>query len=442
MSYLQESLENLKQKLASEEEYIQAIEEVALDVSSLFDNNATLAKNNIFNRLAYADRVIKFRVTWQADNGDIHVNLGYRIQHSNLIGPYKGGLRFHPSVNESILKFLAFEQMFKNALTGLPIGGAKGGSDFDPKDKSESEIMRFCQAFMTELHHHIGDQVDIPAGDINVGSREIGYLFGQHRRLANKFSGAITGKELEYGGSHVRTEATGFGLLYFVEEMLSRTGHKVKDKTICVSGSGNVALHAALKAVQLGAKVVTLSSSQGCLFLEDGLTEEQLKQLIQSKQSSTKKLKGLNAGKWQDGGSPWQHRCDIALPCATQNEIGLDHAKLLTQNGCTLVAEGANMPCTKQATDWFEEKKILHAPGKASNAGGVALSTLEMGQNADFSRRSFEQLDEKLRSIMHTIHERCVAELNNSEQGFINYRTGANLAAFKLVASAAIAQGV
>ncbi len=442
MSYLQESIKELKHRFSTEKEYIQAVEEVAQDVSSLFEDDKALAQKNVFNRLVYADRTIKFRVTWQADNGDIHVNLGYRIQHSNLIGPYKGGLRFHPSVNESILKFLAFEQMLKNALTGLPIGGAKGGSDFDPKGKSESEVMRFCQAFMTELYHHIGDQVDIPAGDINVGSREIGFLFGQHRRLDNKFTGAITGKELEYGGSHVRTEATGFGLLYFVEEMLSRADKTIKDKTICVSGSGNVALHSALKAAQLGAKVITLSSSQGCLFIEEGLTEDQLHELIKSNGSSTEKLKGLEVGKWQDGGSPWQHRCDIALPCATQNELTLEDAEKLTHNGCILVAEGANMPCTEQATDWFEEKKVPHAPGKASNAGGVALSTLEMGQNAGFSRGSFQQLDEKLRSIMHEIHENCVAQLDNSSEVFINYRRGANLAGFKRVASAVIAQGV
>ena len=442
MGYLQTCLQALEEKFSDQPEFMQAVAEVADDIAGLIDEESELAKKNVFNRLAHPDRIIKFRITWQADNGDVHVNLGYRVQHSNLIGPYKGGLRFHPSVNESILKFLAFEQMFKNALTGLPIGGAKGGSDFDPSDKSDAEIMRFCQAFMTELYHHIGDQVDIPAGDINVGSREIGYLFGQHRRLANKFSGAITGKELEYGGSHVRTEATGFGLVYFVEEMLSRIDQSIKDKKVCVSGSGNVALHAALKASQLGAKVITLSSSKGCLFVEDGLSVEQIETLIQSKESSSDKLKSLDVGKWSDESSPWHTKCDIALPCATQNELGIEDAKKLSDNGCSLVAEGANMPCTKEATDWFEDNEILHAPGKASNAGGVALSALEMGQNADFSRRSFEHLDEQLRSIMHTIHENCLQELENSEKDFLNYRRGANLAGFKRVASAALAQGI
>jgi glutamate dehydrogenase (NADP+) len=442
LKYLQNSLIDINKKYADQQEFIQAVEEVAADVGGLFENNKQLVDLNIFNRLVHADRIIKFRVTWQADNGDVHVNTGYRVQHSNLIGPYKGGLRFHPSVNESILKFLAFEQMFKNALTGLPIGGAKGGSDFDPSDKSEPEIMRFCQAFMNELYHYIGDQVDIPAGDINVGSREIGYLFGQHRRLTKKFSGAITGKELEYGGSHVRTEATGFGLLYFVCEMLGRLDKKIKDLVVSISGSGNVALHAALKAIQLGAKVITLSSSQGHLFVKDGFCEAQINQLIAANGSSTEKLKSLDIGEWVDKHGPWQHCCDIALPCATQNEVTIEAAKQLVESGCMLVAEGANMPCTKEAVDWFENKKVLHAPGKASNAGGVALSALEMGQNADFSRRSFAKLDEQLREIMHTIHDNCLQELDDANEKYLNYRKGANLAGFTLIASAAIAQGI
>jgi glutamate dehydrogenase (NADP+) len=442
LSYLQDSLDEIKDTCSEQKEFIQAVVEVADDISGLFNDDQQLISKNIFNRLVHPDRIIKFRVTWQADNGDVHVNLGYRVQHSNLIGPYKGGLRFHPSVNESILKFLAFEQMFKNALTGLPIGGAKGGSDFDPTDKSESEIMRFCQAFMTELYHYIGAHVDIPAGDINVGSREIGFLFGQYRRLSRTFSGAITGKDCEYGGSHVRIEATGFGLVYFVEEMLCRINKKIEGQSVCISGSGNVALHAALKATQLGAKVITLSSSKGCLFVAEGLSEAHINSLIQSNESSTEKLKALDLGQWLDKANPWHCECNIALPCATQNELALADAKELTENGCTLVAEGANMPCTKDATDWFEDKRVLHAPGKASNAGGVVLSTLEMDQNASFSRRSFEKLDEQLRSTIQTIHENCVQEVEDSSSEYLNYRRGANLAGFKRVASAALAQGI
>ncbi|MDA0978959.1 MAG: NADP-specific glutamate dehydrogenase [Proteobacteria bacterium] len=396
----------------------------------------------MLERLTEPDRVISFLVCWEDDSGFPRVNRGWRVQHSNLIGPYKGGLRFHPTVNESVFKFLAFEQTFKNALTGLPIGGAKGGSDFNPRECSDREIMRFCQSFMNELYRHIGDKIDIPAGDINVGNREIGYLFGQYRRLANTFSGVLTGKDLDFGGSHVRLEATGFGLVYFVEKALARINQSIENKVIAVSGSGNVALHAALKSIQLGARVVTLSSSKGTLLLEDGFSEEDARTLITLKGDSTEKLKYLGKGEWLGGSTPWDIPCDIALPCATQNELRKDNAECLVKNGCMLIAEGANMPCDNEALRVFEEHRIQHVPGKASNAGGVALSALEMGQNASFSRRGFEELNNELRVIMTRIHELAVESDPNATDEYVNYRRGANIAAFKRVGHAMVLQGI
>lgn len=434
-------------------EFIQAVKEVTEDIKGLIKDRPDYSDAKVLQRLSEPDRIITFRVCWEDDKGQLHINRGWRVQFCGVIGPYKGGIRFHPTVNESILKFLAFEQTFKNALTGLPIGGAKGGSDFDPKGRSDREIMRFCQAFMRELHRHIGQNTDVPAGDINVGSREIGYLFGEYRRLTNNFSGALTGKDIEFGGSHVRLEATGFGLMYFVEQMLEYQDDKLKGKRIAVSGSGNVAIHAALKAIELGATVITLSSSQGTLYCEEGFTAEHIKALRDGEGSSTDKLQAIQqdaSAQWLENETPWQQRCDIALPCATQNELDGDAAKVLTEQGCLLVAEGANMPCTDGAIDHFENTETLHAPGKASNAGGVALSGLEMGQNAGFTRRTYEDLDEELRSIMSSIHQQCLPYCPECEEGkqepkrgqYINYRKGANIAAFTRVAEGLVAQGV
>lgn len=434
-------------------EFIQAVKEVTEDIKDLFKNRPDYNDAKVLERLSEPDRIITFRVCWEDDNGKLHINRGWRVQFCSVIGPYKGGIRFHPTVNESILKFLAFEQTFKNALTGLPIGGAKGGSDFDPKGRSNREVMRFCQAFMRELYRHIGQNTDIPAGDINVGSREIGYLFGEYRRLTNNFSGALTGKDIEFGGSHVRLEATGFGLMYFVEQMLEYQNDELKGKRIAISGSGNVAIHAALKAIELGAIIITLSSSQGTLYCETGFTAEHVEAVRDGEGSSTDKLQAIQqntSAQWLENETPWQQQCDIALPCATQNELDSAAAKILTEKGCHLVAEGANMPCTDGAIDHFENTETLHAPGKASNAGGVALSGLEMSQNAGFTRRTYEDLDEELRSIMSSIHQQCLPYCPECEEGkqspkrgqYINYRKGANIAAFIRVADGLVAQGV
>jgi glutamate dehydrogenase (NADP+) len=396
-------------------------------------------------RLAEPDRVISFRVTWTDDDGQVRVNRGWRVQHCGVIGPYKGGIRFHPSVNESILKFLAFEQTFKNALTGLAMGGAKGGADFDPRGRSEGEVMRFCQAFMRELYRHIGATTDIPAGDINVGTREIGFLFGEYRRLANHFDGTLTGKQLEFGGSHVRLEATGFGLIYFLTDMLDAAGESLEGKRILISGAGNVALHAARKAAELGAIVLSLSSSEGCLVCDEGLGTADIDGLLHGDLRSGEALRALaetGRGRWLRDEKPWcALAADIALPCATQNELDGDDAKALAESGCRIVAEGANMPCTDAALETFEARDVLHAPGKASNAGGVALSGLEMHQNASFVSLPYDELDEQLRAIMQRIHRQC-CEFGRDESGRINYRRGANRAAFRRVAQALVAQGV
>ncbi|EAT12659.1 NADP-specific glutamate dehydrogenase [Bermanella marisrubri] len=448
MSDLDSFYQWLEERNPGQEEFIQAVKEVVCDVHGLVEDEERYQNWNILERLTEPDRIISFRVTWQDDDGRIRVNRGWRVQYCGVIGPYKGGLRFHPSVNESILKFLGFEQTFKNALTTLPMGGAKGGSDFDPRNCSDGEIMRFCQAFMNELYRHIGENTDIPAGDINVSSREIGYLFGQYRRLANSFSGTLTGKDIEFGGSHVRLEATGYGLVYFISEMLKQDDEELKDKTIAISGAGNVALHAAKKAIQMGGKVITLSSSKGYLYVEQGLEEYHINELIERQgkcySDSTELLKSINGdsnAKWHDDKTPWEVECDIALPCATQNELKLDDAKKLVKNKVKYVAEGSNMPCTQDAIDCFEESSIKHAPGKASNAGGVALSGFEMAQNASFTPMGYDDLDEKLKAIMTNIHTQCCEE-GQQDNGFIHYRKGANLAAFKRVADAIVSQGV
>ena len=434
----------LEERNPNQPEFRQAVVEVLHDVEQVLCEQKGCAENSVMQRLAEPDRIISFRVSWVDDAGHVNVNRGWRVQHSGVIGPYKGGIRFHPTVNESVLKFLAFEQTFKNALTGLPMGGAKGGADFDPRGRSDGEIMRFCQSFMRGLHHYIGANTDIPAGDINVGSREIGYLFGEYRRLENQFGGSMTGKNVDFGGSHVRLEATGYGLVYFLEEMLKAAEDDDFDKRVVISGAGNVALHAALKCAEIGARVISLSASDGTLHVADGLDRRAIEQLVKGELRSGEALRALasdGTGEWLQGRTPWHLPCDIALPCATQNELDEDDAAALADNGCRFVAEGANMPCTAGALRVFEERGIRHAPGKASNAGGVALSGLEMHQNAAFISLSYEELDTKLRQIMQNIHEKCRTH-GSAEDGFIHYRRGANIAGFSHVARALVAQGV
>jgi len=434
----------LQSRNAGQQEFIQAVKEVTKDVGSVLNESEYLIDENVLCRLTEPDRLISFRVCWEDDRGNVRVNRGWRVQHCGAIGPYKGGIRFHPTVNESILKFLAFEQTLKNALTGLPIGGGKGGSDFDPSGCSEREIMRFCQAFMNELYRHIGANTDVPAGDINVGSREIGFLFGHYRKLVNNFTGALTGKDPEFGGSHVRTEATGYGLVYFLREVLAADNKSLAGHKVAISGAGNVALHAAKKALQLEAVVVTLSSSKGVIYVEQGFSLATINELIEYRGDMTEKLSSLAnelGAQWLEQQKPWQFACDIALPCATQNELTQEDAQHLIDNNCTLVAEGANMPCTDEAAEIFENNKVTHVPGKAANAGGVALSGMEMSQNASFSFMNYEELDGKLQIVMRKIHEQCLAHAPQEGQ-WTNYRKGANIAAFIKIAEALHAQGI
>nr|WP_010132680.1 NADP-specific glutamate dehydrogenase [Microbulbifer agarilyticus] len=441
---LRDFIDWVQQRNPHEPEFNQAVRELASDIYPMYTEHQGWRAAKVLERLSEADRIITFRVCWEDDHGEVQVNRGWRVQHCGAIGPYKGGVRFHRTVTVSVLKFLAFEQTFKNALTGLPIGGGKGGSDFDPSGRSEREIMRFCQAFMDELYRHIGENTDVPAGDINVGRREIGYLFGHYRRLVNTFSGALTGKDIEFGGSHVRMEATGYGLIYFLRCMLAQREQELDGLSIAISGAGNVALHAAQKATHLGAKVVTLSSSQGTLFSKQGIPCEAIDRAIEQSGSTTDVLKTIQSdcgGDWLKDEKPWGQRCDVALPCATQNEIDADDAQALADSHCQIVAEGANMPCTEDATRLFKENKILHAPGKASNAGGVALSGLEMAQNASFSRWDQEQLNDKLLEIMQDIHAQCIQHAGD-EDSYKDYHRGANIAAFQRVANAVMAQGV
>jgi len=433
----------LERRNPDQPEFLRAVLEFVRDVEPMLDARTELRSHRVLERLSEPDRLIAFRVVWTDDRGQVRVNRGYRVQHCGVIGPYKGGIRFQPSVTPSILKFLAFEQTFKNALTGLALGGGKGGADFNPKGCSDAEIMRFCQAFMRELHRYIGATTDIPAGDIAVGTREIGYLFGEYRRLANHFEGALTGKDREFGGSHVRLEATGFGLVYFVACMLEAAEDTLDGKRVAVSGSGNVALHAARMAAELGATVVTLSSSAGTLVVEEGIETEHIDGLLKGSLRSGEALEALakkGCGKWKAGAKAWATPCDIALPCATQNELDGDDARALASAGCRFVAEGANMPCTAEALSIFEAEGIRHAPGKASNAGGVALSGLEMQQNASFTSLPYDELDVELQAIMRRIHDQCETH-GRDDSGFIHYRRGANRAAFERVAGALIAQG-
>ena len=425
-----------------ETEFLQAVEEVAEAVLPILDTTERFKGRKILERMIEPERVVMFRVPWTDDKGEIHVNRGFRIEMNSAIGPYKGGLRFHPSVNLSILKFLAFEQVFKNALTTLPLGGGKGGANFNPKGKSDNEIMSFCQSFMTELSRHIGPNTDIPAGDIGVGGREIGYMFGQYKRVRNEFTGVLTGKGQGWGGSLIRPEATGYGNVYFAQNMLKLKGDSFKNKTVAISGAGNVAQYSCEKATELGAKVVTLSDSSGYIFDKDGIDAEKLSFIMELKNVKRGRIKEYadQFGCEFHPGRPWGVKCDIALPCATQNELDDSEAKLLVENGCICVAEGANMPSTPEAVEVFLNAKILFAPGKASNAGGVATSGLEMSQNSIRMNWTREEVDAKLNNIMNDIHSQCVE--HGKEGDYINYVKGANIAGFLKVADAMLDQGV
>jgi len=436
-------LARLKKRDPDQPEFHQAVEEVLRSLWPFLEANPHYLTSGILERMCEPERAIVFRVSWVDDQGKVQVNRGFRIQMNSAIGPYKGGLRFHPSVNLGVLKFLAFEQTFKNSLTSLPMGGGKGGSDFDPKGKSDAEVMRFCQAFMSELYRHIGADVDVPAGDIGVGAREIGFLFGQYKRLSNQFTSVLTGKGPSYGGSLIRPEATGFGCVYFAEEMLKRRGQTVEGKRVAISGSGNVAQYAARKVMDLGGKVISLSDSEGTLYCESGLTEAQWQAVLELKnvqRGRISELAGRFGLEFLAGQHPWGLSCDIALPCATQNELDAEAARALLRNGCTCVAEGANMPTTLEAVDLFIEAGILFAPGKASNAGGVAVSGLEMSQNAMRLLWTGGEVDSKLHAIMQSIHHACVHY--GEENGQVNYVKGANIAGFVKVADAMLAQGV
>lgn len=431
-------------KNPNEPEFIQAVREVVESLMPFIEENPKYKEHKILERMVEAERIIIFRVPWLDDKGDIQINRGFRIEMNSAIGPYKGGLRFHPTVNLGVLKFLAFEQVFKNSLTTLPMGGGKGGSDFDPKGKSDNEVMRFCQSFMTELYRHIGPDTDVPAGDIGVGGREIGYMYGQYKRIKNEFTGVLTGKGLEWGGSLIRPEATGYGCVYFAEEMLKTRGESFSGKTVVVSGSGNVSQYAIQKVTQLGGKVVTASDSNGYIYDPKGIDEEKLKYILYLKNVKRGRIKEYAEKfgcEYYEGKKPWEIKCDIALPCATQNEISENDAEMLVRNGCFCVAEGANMPSTPEAVEIFLEHKILFAPGKAANAGGVATSGLEMSQNSQRLSWSREEVDNYLQRIMKNIHATCV-KFGQKENGFINYVDGANVGGFVKVADAMIAQGI
>jgi glutamate dehydrogenase (NADP+) len=438
-------MEGVKRRNPGQTEFVQAVQEVSEDIFEFIEGKTEYHEAQILRRIAEPDRVVSFRVCWEDDNGGIRVQRGYRVQNNNAIGPYKGGIRFHPSVNESILKFLAFEQTFKNALTGLPMGGGKGGSNFNPKGKSVNEIMRFCQSFMTELYRHIGASIDVPAGDIGVGGREIGYMFGQYKRITNSWEGVLTGKGLEYGGSLIRTEATGYGAVYFLENMLKTRDDNLHGKRAVISGSGNVATHAAEKIVQLGGKVLTLSDSEGFVHDPEGITQEKIDWVKAHKTKRRGRISEYadeyKSATFHAGKRPWGVPCDVALPCATQNELLGDDARTLVKNGCIGVSEGANMPTDLEGVHVFKDAKLLYAPGKASNAGGVAVSGLEMSQNSARISWKEDQLQQLLKDIMDGIHERCI-EYGDRGGGYVDYVKGANIAGFKKVADAMLAFGV
>ncbi|NDV83693.1 NADP-specific glutamate dehydrogenase [Bacteroides sp. 51] len=437
-------LDDLKRRFPNEPEYHQAVEEVLATIEDEYNKYPEFDKANLIERLCIPERVYQFRVTWVDDKGNVQTNMGYRVQHNNAIGPYKGGLRFHASVNLGILKFLAFEQTFKNSLTTLPMGGGKGGSDFSPRGKSNAEVMRFTQAFMLELWRHIGPDTDVPAGDIGVGGREVGYMYGMYKKLSHEFTGTFTGKGREFGGSLIRPEATGYGTLYFLMEMLKTKGTDLKGKVCTISGSGNVAQYAAEKVLELGGKVVTLSDSDGYIYDPAGIDREKLDYVMELKNMYRGRIREYAdkyGCKYVEGAKPWGEKCDVALPCATQNELNGDHAQALVANGCIAVAEGANMPSTPEAIKVFQDAKILYAPGKAANAGGVSVSGLEMTQNSIKLSWSKEEVDAKLKTIMQDIHEACV-KYGTEEDGYINYVKGANVAGFMKVAKAMMAQGI
>ena len=442
MSYVSEQLEKLKAKNANEPEFIQAATEVLESLEPVFEKNPQYEQAGILERITEPERVIMFRVPWVDDNGKVQVNRGFRVQFNSAIGPYKGGLRLHPSVNLGVIKFLGFEQIFKNSLTGLPIGGGKGGSDFDPKGKSDREVMAFCQSFMTELQRHIGADTDVPAGDIGTGAREIGFMFGQYKRLRNCYEGVLTGKGLTYGGSLARTEATGYGLLYLTEEMLKHNGRDIKGAVVSISGAGNVAIYATEKATQLGAKVVTLSDSTGWIYDAEGIDLDAVKEIKEVKRARLSEYKNYRPNaEYHEGKFDWSVKCDVALPCATQNELDKAAAELLVKNGVYAVAEGANMPSTPDAVEVFQSNGVLFAPGKAANAGGVATSALEMSQNSMRLSWTFEEVDQKLQGIMVNIFNN-IADAAKRYGVEVNYVAGANIAGFEKVANAMLAQGI
>lgn len=444
---MQDVISSLESRFPHQPEFIQAVKEVAISIGSIYDNNPDYARYKVFERLTEPDRIISFRINWEDDQGNIQVNRGWRVQFSNAIGPYKGGLRFHPTVNESVLKFLGFEQIFKNALTGLPMGGGKGGSDFDPKGKSDNEIRRFCYAFMRELYQFIGKDVDVPAGDIGVGGREVSYMYAMYKNLTHEYGGVLTGKGVGFGGSLIRTEATGYGAVYFLESMLGVQKDKIAGKRILISGAGNVSLHAAEKAVQLDAIVLTLSDSKGTLYDPQGFNEEKINWLKAHKAQRKPLVDYVDkfGGQWLEGQKPWQFEADIAMPCATQNEVDAADAEQMYNNGVRYVVEGANMPLTAEAIDFVRDHDMHYAPGKAANAGGVAVSGLEMSQNSVRQYRSFEDLDIQLRRIMKDIHDsamRAAHALHGEDTPSVDYMTGANIVGFSRVADALVAYGI
>ena len=439
-----EVVENLKRRFPNEPEYIQAVSQVLGTIEEEYSKHPEFDRMNLIERLCVPDRIIQFRVNWIDDRGNVQTNMGYRVQHNNAIGPYKGGIRFHASVNQSILKFLAFEQTFKTSLTTLPMGGGKGGSDFSPRGKSNAEVMRFCQAFMLELYRHIGPDEDVPAGDIGVGGREVAYMFGMYKKLTHQFQGVLTGKGQEFGGSRIRPEATGYGNIYFLQNMLATRNIDIKGKTVLVSGSGNVAQYTIEKLIELGAKPVTCSDSDGYIYDPDGIDREKLDYIMELKNVERGRIREYAEKygvKYVEGAKPWFEKADIATPCATQNEINEEAARALVDNGVIAVTEGANMPTTPEAIKVFQDARILYCPGKASNAGGVAVSGLEMTQNSERLRWSREEVDNKLRDIMNDIHANCV-KYGTEPDGYINYVKGANIAGFLKVARAMMAQGV
>ncbi len=443
---IQQAIERVQKNYAHQPEFIQAVQEVAMSVEKVYADNPKYESLKVFERLCEPDRIINFRVNWEDDQGEVQVNRGWRVQFSNAIGPYKGGIRFHPTVNEGVLKFLGFEQIFKNALTGLPMGGAKGGSDFDPKGKSEAEIRRFCYAFMRELYKNIGQDMDVPAGDIGVGGREVNYMFAMYKNLTRQFEGVLTGKGVGHGGSLIRTEATGYGLVYFLDSMLKTQNDTLQGKTVLVSGAGNVAQYAAEKAMQLGGKVITFSDSKGTLVDKAGFTQEKIDWVKEHKANgfALKDYVEKFGGEWLEGQKPWQFEAEVALPCATQNEVDEDNAKALVKLGVKYVAEGANMPLTAQAIDVVRDVGIAYAPGKAANAGGVAVSGLEMSQNSVRQYKTFEELDVQLQQIMKNIHDNALAAAQKygTTKGAVDYMTGANVAGFTQVANALVAYGI